>query len=34
VLTVHLPDAGPGKEAERRVIGFLRQRLGLAPSPS
>jgi dienelactone hydrolase len=34
VLTVHLPDDGPGKEAERRVIGFLRHRLGLAPSPS
>jgi dienelactone hydrolase len=29
VLTVHLPDAGPGKDAETRVIGFLRQRLGL-----
>lgn len=32
VLTVHLPDAGPGKDAETRVISFLRHRLGLAPS--
>ncbi|WP_439545108.1 dienelactone hydrolase family protein [Sandarakinorhabdus sp.] len=31
VLTVHLPDAGPGKDAERRVIAFLRHRLGLEP---
>lgn len=29
VLTVHLPDAGPGKDAEARVIAFLRHRLGL-----
>jgi dienelactone hydrolase len=29
VLTVHLPDAGPGKAAETRVIQFLRHRLGL-----
>lgn len=29
VLTVHLPDAGPGKAAETRVIAFLRHRLGL-----
>lgn len=30
VLTIHLPDSGPGKEAEARTIGFFRQRLGLA----
>lgn len=30
VLTVHLPDSGPGKDTETRVIGFFRQRLGLA----
>ncbi len=30
VLTIHLPDSGPGKAAEARVIGFFRQRLGLA----
>lgn len=30
VLTIHLPDSGPGKEAEVRTIGFFRQRLGLA----
>ncbi|OYZ17065.1 MAG: dienelactone hydrolase [Sphingomonadales bacterium 28-64-96] len=29
VLTVHLPDDGPGKAAETRVIGFLRHRLEL-----
>lgn len=29
VLTIHLPDRGPGKEAEARVIGFFRRRLGL-----
>ncbi|WP_353216749.1 dienelactone hydrolase family protein [Sandarakinorhabdus sp.] len=29
VLTVHLPDTGPGKAAEQRVIGFLQQRLGV-----
>lgn len=29
VLTVHLPQGGPVKEAETRVIGFFRQRLGL-----
>lgn len=32
VLTVHLPDSGPGKEAETRVIGFFRQRLALPAS--
>jgi dienelactone hydrolase len=32
VLTVHLPDSGPGRDAEHRVIGFLRHRLGLAPA--
>ena len=32
VLTVHLPDSGPGKAAETRVIDFLRMRLGLSPS--
>jgi dienelactone hydrolase len=31
VLTVHLPDSGPGKAAETRVIAFLRHRLGLDP---
>ena len=30
VLTIHLPDRGPGKAVEARVIGFFRQRLGLA----
>ncbi len=30
VLTIHLPDRGPGKAAETRVIDFFRQRLGLA----
>lgn len=30
VLTIHLPDSGPGKEAEARTIAFFRQRLGLA----
>ena len=29
VLTIHLPDSGPGKDAERRTIAFLRHRLGL-----
>lgn len=29
VLTIHLPDSGPGKAAETRVIAFLRHRLGL-----
>jgi dienelactone hydrolase len=29
VLTIHLPTAGPGKDAETRTIGFFRQRLGL-----
>jgi dienelactone hydrolase len=29
VLTVHLPNDGPGKAAESRVIGFLGQRLGI-----
>lgn len=28
VLTVHLRDSGPTKEAETRVIGFFRERLG------
>ena len=30
VLTIHLPDSGPGKDAETRTIGFFRHRLGLA----
>lgn len=30
VLTIHLPESGPGKEAETRTIGFFRRRLGLA----
>lgn len=30
VLTIHLPESGPGKAAEVRTIGFFRQRLGLA----
>jgi dienelactone hydrolase len=29
VLTVHLPDRGPGKDAEARVITFFQARLGL-----
>ena len=29
VLTVHLPESGPGKAAETRTIAFFRQRLGL-----
>jgi dienelactone hydrolase len=29
VLTIHLPETGPGKAAEARTIGFFRQRLGL-----
>lgn len=29
VLTVHLPENGPGKEAETRTIAFFRKRLGL-----
>jgi hypothetical protein len=29
VLTVHLNNAGPTKEAEARTIAFFRQRLGL-----
>ena len=29
VLTVHLPESGPGKDAETRTIGFFRERLGL-----
>jgi hypothetical protein len=29
VLTIHLPESGPGKEAETRTIRFFRQRLGL-----
>jgi dienelactone hydrolase len=30
VLTIHLPESGPGKAAETRTIAFFRQRLGLA----
>ncbi|KPF62647.1 dienelactone hydrolase [alpha proteobacterium AAP81b] len=30
VLTIHLPDSGPGKAAETRTIAFFSQRLGLA----
>jgi dienelactone hydrolase len=30
VLTIHLPESGPGKDAEARTIEFLRRRLGLA----
>ncbi len=33
VLTIHLPDDGPGKAAERRTIAFFAQRLGLAAAP-
>lgn len=29
VLTIHLPESGPGREAEVRTIGFFKQRLGL-----
>ncbi len=29
VLTIHLPDSGPGKDAEVRTIAFFRKRLGL-----
>ncbi len=29
VLTIHLPETGPGKAAETRTIAFFRQRLGL-----
>jgi dienelactone hydrolase len=29
VLTIHLPESGPGKEAEDRTITFLARRLGL-----
>ncbi len=29
VLTIHLPESGPGKEAEARTIAFFRRRLGL-----
>lgn len=29
VLTIHLPESGPGKAAETRTIGFFRERLGL-----
>ncbi len=32
VLTIHLPESGPGKEAETRTIGFFRHRLGLSPA--
>ncbi|TPE59098.1 dienelactone hydrolase family protein [Sandaracinobacter neustonicus] len=31
VLTVHLPESGPGKDAEIRTISFFRERLGLLP---
>ncbi|NUN67932.1 dienelactone hydrolase family protein [Pseudanabaena biceps] len=30
VLTIHLPDSGPGKDAELRTIAFFRHRLGLS----
>ncbi|MEY2884160.1 MAG: hypothetical protein RL490_1884 [Pseudomonadota bacterium] len=30
VLTIHLPDSGPGKAAETRTIAFFAQRLGLS----
>jgi len=30
VLTIHLPESGPGKDAELRTIDFFRGRLGLA----
>jgi hypothetical protein len=33
VLTIHLPDSGPGKAAETRTISFFRQRLGLDTAP-
>lgn len=29
VLTIHLPESGPGKEAEARTIAFFARRLGL-----
>ncbi len=29
VLTIHLPESGPGKDAESRTIGFFKQRLRL-----
>jgi dienelactone hydrolase len=32
VLTIHLTDSGPAKEAENRTIAFFRERLGLARS--
>lgn len=32
VLTIHLPESGPGKDAEKRTINFFRQRLGLEPA--
>ncbi len=31
VLTIHLPESGPGKDAETRTIAFFRHRLGLPP---
>jgi dienelactone hydrolase len=34
VLTIHLPENGPGKAAETRTIGFFRQRLGLSTAAS
>jgi dienelactone hydrolase len=30
VLTIHLPESGPGKAAETRTIAFFRHRLGLS----
>jgi dienelactone hydrolase len=32
VLTIHLPESGPGKDAELRTIDFFRSRLGLVPA--
>ncbi|KAB7648586.1 dienelactone hydrolase family protein [Polymorphobacter fuscus] len=32
VLTIHLPESGPGKEAETRTIAFFGHRLGLTPT--
>lgn len=34
VLTIHLPESGPGKDAEVRTIAFFRQRLGLEVAPA
>lgn len=33
VLTIHLPESGPGKEAERTTLDFFRKRLGLDSAP-